>query len=54
MTDRRVSITLTFATDTPPPAVAMAVGHTVTAHIPDRLDSINWTGFDLDEESDDE
>ncbi|WAZ20212.1 hypothetical protein STRCI_001313 [Streptomyces cinnabarinus] len=50
MPDRHVSVTLTFRTDAPPSALAMAVGAAITNHVPDALTSIVWHGFDLDEE----
>ncbi|WP_320776003.1 hypothetical protein [Streptomyces sp. CRN 30] len=51
MADLRVSVTLTFDTDTPPPALAMAVGQAVTAQVPDHLTGIDWYTFDLDDET---
>lgn len=51
MPDRHVSVTLTFRTDAPPPAVAMSVGNAVTSEVPDTLTAITWHGFDLGEEA---
>jgi hypothetical protein len=44
-----VSVTLLFATDAPPPTLAMDVERAVIAHVPHRLDGATWTGTLADE-----
>lgn len=54
MTDKRVNITLTFATDAPATQIATAVALAVGKALPDELIGINWHGFTIDEPSTDE
>ena len=51
MPDRRVLVTLTFATDSPPASVAMQVGNAIIANVADQLDSVQWQHFDLEVEA---
>ncbi|WP_063735597.1 hypothetical protein [Streptomyces sp. RTd22] len=54
MTDRRVSISLTFDTDTPAPDVALAVTQAVHAHVPYPVEATHAHEFDLAEIDDSE
>lgn len=49
MTDRRVNITLSFATDANPADVAISVGAAITSEVPDELISMSWHGFNIKE-----
>ncbi|WP_304452885.1 hypothetical protein [Nocardiopsis sp. YSL2] len=54
MADHRVSVTLSFKTDSPPAALAMTVGHVVAQHVADPLAAIHWDTYDLDEDEEGE
>lgn len=52
--DRRIALTLMFASDDNPSSVATRVGEVVAAEVATPLTGMNWTAFDLseDDESD--
>ncbi|MFF6829610.1 hypothetical protein [Streptomyces longwoodensis] len=55
MTDHRISLTLTFASDSDPAIVATRVGEVVAAEVAAPLIGMNWSTFDLSEpDTDDE
>ncbi|MCQ9178567.1 hypothetical protein KMT30_05890 [Streptomyces sp. IBSBF 2953] len=52
MPEKQVSITLTFATDSAPAALAARVIDISVAEVAANLIGANWHGYEIDDESD--